>query len=272
MTSEKLRLGVVEMTSTEIISVNYKAVRELYAQAVKGGAEIVVFPENTLFMSLEPGSGILAPSWEGPELKGLVDLVGTGGASLMLTTPLSEPTGKFKNSTILFEPGKPARVVYSKVHLFDVDVKGEAAVRESDHFQSGTGPALVKINGWKFGLSICYDVRFSELYSAYSQKADVILVPSAFLTATGEAHWHVLLRARAIESQAFVAAPAQSGEHISASGSKRRTFGHSLVIDPWGRIMHDATATPGVAVLELERAAIDTVRKQIPMAGHRRLR
>jgi predicted amidohydrolase len=174
---------------------------------------------------------------------------------------------------LFFAPGHPARVVYVKTHLFDVDVEGAPPVRESDHFVGGGGPATVELKGWKFGLSICYDLRFAELYLKYAEAVDVILIPSAFLVPTGQAHWHVLVRARAIENQCFVAAPAQSGEHTSvASGPSRRTFGHSLVVDPWGAVLLDMEHAPGAAVVELKRDLIEKARRQIPMQGHRRLR
>ncbi|NJM10425.1 MAG: hypothetical protein HC883_06135 [Bdellovibrionaceae bacterium] len=175
-----------------------------------------------------------------------------------------------KNSTILFEAGKGPRVVYTKVHLFDVDVEGAPPVRESELFVNGDHPAILDFHGWKIGLSICYDLRFAELYLNYAQAVDLILVPSAFLVPTGEAHWHTLLRARAIEAQAYVAAPAQGGEH--GSGDQfRSTYGHSLVVDPWGRVVVDMKLETGLQTVELVREAIEKVRRQIPMKSHRRL-
>jgi predicted amidohydrolase len=155
--------------------------------------------------------------------------------------------------------------------LFDVEVAGAPPVRESDYFNGGSEARVVEIDGWKFGLSICYDLRFAELYLRYArEKADVILVPSAFLVPTGEAHWHVLLRARAIEAQCFVAAPAQSGEHHSDS-QVRKTYGHSLVVDPWGKVLAELKESPQIQVVELDRELITKARRQIPMGGHRRL-
>src|SRR5262249_4008974 len=136
----------------------------------------------------------------GPELKLLQHQVEEGGATLMITTPVANAAGKLTNSTLLFRPGHPVENVYSKVHLFDVDVVGAPPVRESDVFAAGQAPRMIEVKGWKIGLSICYDLRFAELYSHYAQKVDLILIPSAFLVPTGEAHWHVLIRARAIEN------------------------------------------------------------------------
>jgi predicted amidohydrolase len=151
--------------------------------------------------------------------------------------------------------------------LFDIQLAGQEAIRESDEFNHGDGPSILDIKGWKWGLSICYDLRFSELYSKYAHQAvDIISVPAAFLVPTGEAHWHTLLRARAIESQAFVVASAQSGSHKGI----RETYGHSLIVNPWGAILLDMT-TVGVSVMELKKSDIKRVREQIPMSSHRRL-
>jgi predicted amidohydrolase len=259
------------MTSTDRLAANMDFVVEAYQKAARDKAQLVVFPENSLFFRIQSGSSLQGPAWNGPELKRLSALVDEHKSAMMLTTALKGPSGKFNNSTLLFEAGRELRVVYSKIHLFDVDVPGAPPVRESDHFSAGENPAIVEIDGWKFGLTICYDLRFPELFLRYAQQVDCILVPSAFLVPTGEAHWHVLMRARAIESQCFVAAPAQAGEHIS-SGQKRQTYGHSLVIDPWGRILTELTGGTEVKTVELQKDQIASVRRQIPMAAHRRLK
>ena len=174
-----------------------------------------------------------------------------------------------------FDPGAYCAegCLTTKPYLFDVDVVGAPQARESAAFSYGAKAQVITLNGWKIGLSICYDLRFSELYSKYAQKnVDVILVPSAFLVPTGKAHWHSLLRARAIESQAFIVAAAQSGDHQNANAQHRYTYGHSLVVDPWGVVLKDLE-TPGadLAVVELDSAQLKKVREQIPMAKHRRL-
>lgn len=269
MSSENLKIALAQMTSVDQLAANLARVLELFARGVSQGAELVLFPENTLFFRIRSGSKLEAFNWDGPEMKSLQVAVDHSSAALMLTTALPGPGGKYSNSTILFSPREVPRVVYSKIHLFDVDVTGAPPVRESDHFTSGERSALLDFRGWKIGLSICYDLRFSELYSRYAQVADLILVPSAFLVPTGEAHWHTLLRARAIETQAYVAASAQAGEHISGD-QVRRTYGHSLVVDPWGRVLADLETTGEIQTVELSRAAISKVRQQIPMKAHRR--
>ncbi|MBX3021463.1 MAG: carbon-nitrogen hydrolase family protein [Bdellovibrionales bacterium] len=262
------RLAVAQLTSTDDIAVNLTAVEAAYAKAATESAQLVVFPENTLYFRIQSGSPLLGPGQkEMAQLQRAVDL---GKTALMLTTALPTQTGKFRNGTLLFRAGQLPEMLYSKIHLFDVDVPGAPPVRESDHFEAGEAPKQIEIDGWNFGLSICYDLRFAELYLKYAQKADVILVPSAFLVPTGEAHWHTLLRARAIENQCYMAAPAQSGEHRSR-GQVRHTYGHSLVVDPWGQVLADLTGSPEVRVVELQREAIHKVRRQIPMSDHRRL-
>src|SRR5690606_14018795 len=157
----------------------------------------------------------------------------------LLTTPIKGEAGKAKNATLYWPPGQPAKVVYSKIHLSDVEVDGAPPVRESDHFWPGEKAETWQILVWRFGLSICFDFRFAELYAHYAGVLDAILIPSAFLVPTGEAHWNVLIRARVIENQAFVIAPAQTGAHRSETGAVRKTYGHSMVVDPWGRVLLD---------------------------------
>lgn len=266
MSAEKLKIAVAQMTSVDNLEINLSQVLEMYGRA--GDADLIVFPENTLFFRIRSGSKLECFSLQ--DLGLIREAVDRAGAALMLTTAMSGANGKFRNSTILFEPRQAPRVVYSKVHLFDVDVTGAPPVRESEHFENGVGPSLIDFRGWKIGLSICYDVRFAELFLNYAQKADLILVPSAFLVPTGEAHWHTLLRARAIEAQAYLAAPAQVGEHRSGE-QVRRTYGHSLVVDPWGRVLADLGEVKDLVKVELLKQALAKVRQQIPMEGHRRL-
>jgi deaminated glutathione amidase len=270
MAFEKFRLGVAQITSTDQTDFNLRQVEDLYSQAANEHAQLVVFPENTLFFRIQSGAAVKGLAWGGPEMVRLQKLVDGSGARLMLTTAFNEAGGKVSNSTVLFQKAMAAEKLYSKIHLFDVDVAGAPPVRESEHFTRGSEPKMLELDGWKIGLTICYDLRFAELYLRYAQKVDLILVPAAFLVPTGEAHWHVLLRARAIETQAYVAAPAQSGEHRSAA-QVRKTFGHSLVVDPWGRIVAELEESPRIRVVELDRAQIEKARAQIPMAGHRRL-
>ncbi len=266
-----MRIGVAQLTSTDQVDVNLQAVEKCYVQAAKAGADLVVFPENTLFFRIRSGDRVRGLDWLGDEMKYLQSLADRSLAALMLTTAIEDTTHGMFNATVVFQAGLEPELLYKKIHLFDVDVVGAAPVRESDSFSAGGEPRLWEFRGWRFGLSICYDLRFAELYLRYAQRADVILVPSAFLVPTGKAHWHTLLRARAIESQCYVVAPAQQGEHRSGE-AVRQTFGHSLIIDPWGTVLYEFSDGLGVHVLELKRAPIEQVRTQIPMSAHRRLK
>lgn len=270
-TEDVFKLGIAQMTSVDDLSANLLTVESLLMAAAKEKADLIVFPENTLYFRIQSGSKILGLDLKAAEVQRLQAAVDRAAIAMMLTTPVKDGD-KLTNTTLLFQPGRAVEAVYTKIHLFDVDVPGAPPVRESDFFINGQTPRLIEIKGWKIGLSICYDLRFSELYLQYAQQADLILVPSAFLVPTGQAHWHTLLKARAIEAQSYVAAPAQSGEHKSAGGQSRHTFGHSLLVGPWGEVLMDLDHSPEVRVVELNRAPIDKVRRQIPMKSHRRLK
>lgn len=267
-----MKLSVAQLTSVDDFSANLRMIKDLFLRGVSQESDLVIFPENTLYFRIQSGSKLKSVELDGPEFSALKKMVDEFGTSIMLTTPLRAGE-KFSNSTVLLNPQEDAQVVYSKIHLFDVDVEGAPPVRESDHFVNGSGPALIDFRGWKIGLSICYDLRFAELYLNYAQKADVIVVPSAFLVPTGEAHWHTLLRARAIETQCYVAAPAQAGEHISLEkpDQVRKTYGHSLIVDPWGRILEEIETGLDIRTVELSHGPIEKARRQIPMKDHRRL-
>ncbi len=265
------KVAVVQMTSTDNLGSNLTFALEQIERAGSLGADLIVFPENALFMRLEAKSQVVTFNLVGSEGKQIAQAVEKYKLPALLTTPVAGPEAKSFNSTVYWEPGSAPRVVYSKIHLFDVDVPGAPPMRESEHFHSGLDTSILTIKGWKFGLSICYDLRFAELYNRYAGKVDAILIPSSFLVPTGEAHWHVLLRARAIENQCFVIAPAQVGPHISSQGSKRHTYGHSLVVDPWGEVLLDQSSGAGTTIIELDPEKTLQVRRQIPMHNHRRM-
>ncbi len=272
MTATKnMKIAVSQMTSVDNMEVNLAAILADINAAAAQGAELVVFPENSLYLRLAPGEPLRILDLNGAEAGAIAEAAAKNKINVLLTTPTAGAGVKAKNSTIHFAPGAQAKIVYSKIHMFDVDVDGAPPSRESEKFMSGEGPAVVEINGWKFGLSICYDLRFPELYSRYADSVDAILVPAAFLVPTGQAHWHLLLRARAIENQCYVVAPAQCGEHKSHSGVTRKTFGHSLVVDPWGHVELDNDLGPGLKTVEMKADRIAWVRKQIPMQHHRRM-
>ncbi|MEH3106726.1 MAG: carbon-nitrogen hydrolase family protein [Sphingomonas fennica] len=171
------------------------------------------------------------------------------------------------NRSFLIDGFGHVRARYDKMHLFDVDLPTGERWRESDRYAAGTGAVAAETPWGRFGLSICYDLRFPALYAALAEAgATILAVPAAFTVPTGRAHWHTLLRARAIEAGAFVVAAAQTGTHADG----RETFGHSLVVDPWGEVLLDMEKAPGVATVDLDMAVLADVRARIPALRHRR--
>lgn len=182
--------------------------------------------------------------------------------------PVLHPeSGKFANRTLVIGPDGEIRARYDKMHLFDVDLATGESWRESSAYEGGKAPVIVDTPLGRMGLTICYDMRFPDLYSVLSRSgADIFAVPAAFTVPTGKAHWHVLLRARAIESEAFVVAAAQSGTHEDG----RKTHGHSLVVDPWGEILLDMGDGEGLGFAEIDLHHMAEVRAQIPVHKNRR--
>lgn len=271
---QPLKVAVCQMTSIDDVEKNLEQILELLGQ-VPDGVDLVCFPENSLYLRLHRASETPKMTVSEPCLARLQGVVDQRKFDLFLgSAPMANRLGRPGNATVYFTPGITPKVVYKKVHLFDVDVKGAPPVRESDHFAHGDEPHVMEIKSWRIGLSICYDLRFSELYSKYAREGvHLILIPSAFLVPTGAAHWHILVRARAIESQAYVIAAAQAGEHVGVHGERRSTYGHSLAVDPWGDVLADLGETgPKVEVVTLEPACLERVWRQIPQAQHRRLR
>ena len=291
--SPTLEVAVCQLTSVDDVQANVDQVmtllRSIEEAAKRADAPSVIpdfisFPENALYFRLKEGEKIPSLSLDDPRLEPLRAWSRAFGATLHIGSIPREADGKLFNSTVLIEPSGAIRDVYRKVHLFDVDVAGHKPVRESDVFAHGAGPALIAVKGWKLGCTICYDLRFSELYLNYAKAgADVVLIPSAFLVPTGRAHWDVLTRARAIESQVYVLAAAQGGMHSrlsqsDASGNEksatRSTYGHSIIVDPWGEVLEtlpDDFGDRRILRATLRQDRLRAVRAQIPMASHRRL-
>jgi predicted amidohydrolase len=181
---------------------------------------------------------------------------------------LDDGTDKLANRSIIISPDGAIAARYDKMHLFDVDLASGESWRESSAYIGGEKPVMVQTPLGLMGLAICYDMRFPDLFSAYAKSGvDIMTLPSAFTVPTGEAHWHTLLRARAVESAAFIIAAAQCGVHEDG----RQTYGHSLVVDPWGTILLDMGGSPGLACVDLDLDTIKRVRKQIPVHANRRV-
>lgn len=272
-TKQSLLVGVAQLTSTDNVDENVESA--LRALKALRGCRLICLPENSLYLRLskEPDDGPRPFDLTEGFWSAFREYAIQNKAHILIGSVPLKGHGKPTNSTVWVKPSGEIVNAYDKIHLFDVDVKGAPPVRESDFFTAGKSPRIIEIDGWKIGLSICYDVRFAELYNDYADhEVDLLLVPSAFLVPTGEAHWHTLLRARAIECQAFVVAAAQSGGHQNLRGQRRDTFGHSLVVDPWGEILVDIEKRgPAEVAVELDPTRLAKVRAQIPQFSHRRL-
>jgi len=272
MASWQLRVGAVQLCSTPDLAANLATCRALVARAAAEGAQLAVLPECFAFIgrgegdklphaeSLETGGPILGMLRELATRHGIW-IVGGGTPEIVPGDPR-----RAYNTAIVVDPRGELAARYRKIHLFDVDIPGGATVRESDATRAGDELVVAEIGGVKVGLSICYDVRFPELYrgQVLDRGAEVLLVPAAFTAHTGAAHWHLLLRARAIEDQAWVVAAAQWGHH----NDKRQSFGHTLVVDPWGTIAGEQPEGDGVVMATLDGEAVEKRRTQMPCLQH----
>jgi predicted amidohydrolase len=267
---EKFRAACVQLRSGEDVAGNIRDAAKLIRDAAKGGAQFVATPENTTLMAADGGAK-LANSFDeahDPALPVFSALAKELGIWLLIgSLAIKVSDSKTANRSFLINPAGEITARYSKVHLFDVDLAGGESYRESNTVAGGDCAVLAQTPWGKLGLSICYDLRFPHLYRSVAQKdAFAFTVPSAFTVPTGEAHWHVLLRARAIENGAFVIAPAQGGTHANG----RKTYGHSLIADPWGTILAEAGNEPGVIFAEIDPALSRTIRAKIPSLKHDR--
>jgi predicted amidohydrolase len=266
-----MRVGVVQMTSTDDLPANLAAARAFVAEAVERGAELVALPENFAFLRRE---GLPIPCAQGldGEIVGLVrSLAREHGVWLLGGTFAEAVAGdaRVHNTSVLVSPDGEIRAIYRKIHLFDVDLSasGGGVFTESDVVAPGSELVVAETPFGPLGLSICYDLRFPELYRAMADRgARWIAVPSAFARETGKDHWEVLLRARAIENQAFVLAPAQCGVH----SEERASHGRSMIVDPWGLVLARAADRPSVAVADCDPAHLDRIRAGLPALRHRR--
>ena len=273
-TEGRLRVAAAQMTSTEDVDANLATARRLVHRAVDSGATFVTLPENFAFLGSDRDHrlAIAEPVREdgGPILTAMRTLARETRTHLLLGgfPERSEHPGHIYNTAVLLAPDGGVTATYRKIHLFDVDLPGGAQFRESEAVAPGRDVVVARFPWGGLGLSVCYDLRYPELYRQLTKSgARVLAIPSAFTAETGKDHWHVLLRARAIENQAFVVAAAQWGLH----GGKRVSYGHALVVDPWGVVLAECGNHEGLAVADLDFAYQDNVRRNLPCLQHRRL-
>jgi len=270
-----VKIALAQLSSTDDVATNLDSILKIVDEIM--GADplvsLIVFPENTLYFRIVAAEKVVAIDLQSEVWSALQKKAQQKKVNLHLTTAILDTDKKVYNASVLIRENGLVEVLYRKVHLFDMALSGQSPIRESDSFERGSVASVFQIGDFKFGSSICYDLRFAELYASYAaQEVDAILVPAAFLVKTGQAHWEVLLRARAIESQCFVLAPAQVGTHRSVrSEDQRETFGHTLGIGPWGEILTLKAEGVGFVIVELSQQTLKAVRTQIPMKSHRRL-
>lgn len=267
---DTLKIALTQITSVDDINENLNTILSLLKKLSPGEVSAVFFPENCLYMRLQEGEKINGLDLKHEAFRVLTEwAIGHKTGIHLGSVPVTENGTLFNGSVWINQSGK-VEVTYRKIHLFDIHLENQKPIKESDVFKHGGSPQILALENWKLGQTICYDLRFSELFHYYArQHVDAILVPSAFLVKTGQAHWEVLMRARAIESQCYVIASAQGGLHKSPRG-QRETYGHSVVIDPWGVVVAELTDSPEIRVVELQKDRIRQVRTQIPMKDHRR--
>ena len=270
-----MRVAAVQMNSGPTVDANLTRCAALLAEAAAAGSRLVVLPEN--FSLMPPGDADRIAAAESEDRGTVQGFLSSQAAQLGLwlvggTLPLRAQGGARVRASSLVYDDRGRRVArYDKIHLFDVELDNDEAYRESDAIEPGpVAGNLVCVDTpvGRLGLSVCYDLRFPELYRGLSQAgAELFAVPSAFTATTGAAHWEQLLRARAIENLAYVVAPGQWGEHASG----RRTHGHSLIVDPWGRILARMEDGEGVITADVDRDQLTSLRRRFPALQHRRI-
>ncbi len=269
-TTGKFRAGLIQMRSGRTPKANLEEAIRLIGEAKALGADYVQTPEMTNIMEVsreklfaeiqEEDRDICLPAFRELARKHSI-VVHVGSLAIRVSSE------KAANRSYLIGRGGEIIATYDKIHMFDVDLEGGESYRESRNYRPGDSAVLADLPFARFGLSICYDLRFPALYRALAEGgATVLTIPSAFTRQTGEAHWHVLNRARAIENGSFVLAAAQGGKHANG----RETFGHSLAIDPWGRILAEGGTEPGVIIADIDPAEVTAARSKVPSLQHGR--
>ncbi|HEY3822782.1 MAG TPA: carbon-nitrogen hydrolase family protein [Polyangiaceae bacterium] len=268
-----MRVAVIQLSSQDDLALNLSRVRHWIAQAAAAGAELVTLPENFAFMGEEAHKRELAErcdgAFPGPIVAALLEAAVSNRVWVLgggMPEKSEDPQRPY-NTSVLVDPQGTITATYRKVHLFDVSLADGTSLRESAATMAGGEAVTAQVLGVQVGLSICYDVRFPEMYrKLVDQGARIFTVPSAFTLTTGKDHWHALLRARAIENQVWVLAPAQHGKHPRG----RQTYGKSLIVDPWGEVVAQCSEGEGMAIARLDFEYQDRVRTSLPALLHRK--
>ena len=258
------KAACVQVNAGNDMAANIAVASDLTRSAVAQGAQLVLFPENVAMM--EWGRAAITAKAMTEETHAALAAFRALARELKIwlhagSLTVLRDNGKVANRTYVIDPKGGIAAKYDKIHMFDVDLGNGERYAESATFEPGNAAKFVDLPWGRLGLTICYDLRFPHLYRHLAQQgADFLTVPSAFTQVTGEAHWHVLLRARAIETGCYVLAPAQTGTHTGG----RKTFGHALIVAPWGEILADAGTAPGVIVADIDPAKVAGARAKVP--------
>ena len=266
-----IRVAAIQMVSTDNVETNFSSAAKLIQQAAADRAELLVLPENFPLMGMHEQDkiAIREPYGNGPIQTFMEDQAKLHKIWLMGgTIPIqADAPDKIRATCLLYNPQGECVARYDKIHLFDVSVNGgDETYNESSTIEAGTGITVAKTPFGNIGMSVCYDLRFPELYrNMHGQDVNIITVPSAFTAITGKAHWETLLRARAVENLCYVIAPNQGGRHIN----NRETWGHSMVINPWGDILAVVEQGEGIACADIDLDQLKTLRNNFPALKHR---
>ena len=268
--SQTFRAACVQLTSANEVGPNIKTSSALIREAAGLGADFVLMPEMVSLLEMNSRNMFarVVPQDEDKALKAYRTLADELSIWLLAgSLPILTAEGRVANRSFLLDDSGRIAATYDKIHLFDVDLPNGETYRESKNYVPGDKPTLARTPWGPLGMSVCYDLRFPYLYRSYGHAgAKFLSIPAAFTKVTGEAHWHVLQRARAIENGCFVFAPAQCGKHADG----RTTYGHSLIIDPWGTVLADGGTEPGVIVADIDPASVDEARGRVPSLRHDR--
>jgi predicted amidohydrolase len=264
-----MRVAMCQLNSRDDRDANLKVARDLLGRAADAGADLAMLPEYVDYLGRSAGE----PAGEPPDGE-LGTIFAEAARELGIWVHAGSfheagPDGRTYNTSLVFDRSGRLAASYRKIHLFDVEIPGRVSMRESDRIAAGSAVVALDIEGVRVGLSICYDLRFPELYRKLAVEHDstVMVVPAAFMAHTGRDHWEVLLRARAIENQCYVLAAGQIGDHEP----HRTCYGRSMVVDPWGTVLAQAADVVGVTVADIDPGRVATIRTQVPSLANRRL-
>jgi predicted amidohydrolase len=272
MTARKPKVAAIQMTSGDDVHQNLTRAEALCREAAADGALLLVLPECFAYLGPEDGKFAIAEALPtgGPILKRMAELARDTHCELVLGGfyEKTDQPRKVRNACVHLGEDGAVKAIYRKIHLFDVDLADGTKLQESASVEAGSEVVVTDTRAGKLGLSVCYDVRFPELYrKLVDLGATLLTVPAAFTLTTGKDHWHILLRARAIESQCYVIAAAQTGLHFGT----RRSYGHALICDPWGTVVAECGEGEGYALASIDAALIERTRTTLPSLRHRRL-